>query len=182
MRGATAARVMALAALAILASTLAAPAGAMQTLRGGMVAEDFSLKNLDGDSVRLSSFRGKVTLLNFWATWCATCRGEMPELARLQGIYKNRGFEVVAVALDTIPTEQVRDYVRDKGLNMVMLHDRDQITIGLYGVPGVPYTLLIDHKGQVKRRVEGGHDWRDAETRAAIESLLNAAARAAEGP
>lgn len=168
-------RTLALALVAALAvaAALEAKGAPLTPARGKIRAADFALKDVSGATVRLSDFRGKVTLLNFWATWCPTCRAELPDLERLGVRYRAKGFEVVTVALDAAPPANVAAFLKDRGVSLRTLSDADGVASNLYGVPGVPYTLLLDTQGYIAYRVAGGHDWNSADTASAIESLLS---------
>ncbi len=112
----------------------------------GSAAPDFTLKDPQGTEVKLSSFRGKVVLLDFWATWCGPCMHEMPNVKNEYGMYKGKGFEVVGVSLDRDPAQwkKVID-VRDFSWNHVL--DQDNSVARLYDVSGIPFTLLLDEEG-----------------------------------
>src|SRR2546426_6507666 len=84
-------------------------------------APDFELKSLAGGTVKLSAFRGKVVVLNFWATWCAPCRVETPWLVDLYRQYKEQGLEVVGVSMDDGEQEHVSDFVKEIGINYTVL-------------------------------------------------------------
>jgi thiol-disulfide isomerase/thioredoxin len=87
-------------------------------------ALDFSLKDLKGKNYKLSDFKGKVILLNFWATWCPPCRYEMPLLDKLYKEYKKMGFEVVAVSLDSNPNN-VTEYLKNNSVSFTILYDKE---------------------------------------------------------
>jgi peroxiredoxin len=121
----------------------------------GRMAPDFSLRAVDGRSVRLSDFRGKVVLLNFWATWCAPCRVEMPWLAEFSRMYRSQGLEVVGVAMDDGDQESVERFVRDRHVDYPILL-KDQATGDAYGgLRYLPQTFLIAGDGRVLQRSYG---------------------------
>uniref|UniRef100_A0A7C3MH67 TlpA family protein disulfide reductase n=1 Tax=Dictyoglomus thermophilum TaxID=14 RepID=A0A7C3MH67_DICTH len=106
-------------------------------------AIDFSLKDLKGKNYRLSDFKGKVILLNFWATWCPPCRYEMPLLDKLYKEHKNKGFEIVAVSLDSNP-KNVNDYLKNNPVSFTILSDREGKAGYTYQIVAIPTSFLID--------------------------------------
>ncbi len=112
------------------------------------VAPNFELKSLNGSTVRLSDYRGKAVLLNFWATWCVPCKTEMPWLEQMQQKYGPQGLEVIGIAMDDSPGA-VRKFVEDMHVNYIMLLGT-QIVGRLYGGPlGLPTTFFIDRTGKI---------------------------------
>ena len=147
----------------------------------GDMAPDFRVQNLEGKEVALSSFRGKVVLLNFWATWCAPCIAEMPALERLYSKYKSKGFEVVAVAGDDT-VESVREFQRKYGLSFTILLDSRDVTAKPYRIIGFPESFVIGRDGKLIMftdpddgnptvRMTGPRDWDSEEVTAQIEKL-----------
>lgn len=113
------------------------------------MAPDFALNDSSGKLVRLSELRGDVVLLNFWATWCAPCRIEIPMFIGFQQAYRNRAFVVLGVALDDGGWNVVRPYADQKRMNYPVMVGDDRIS-GLFGgLKAVPTTLLIDRQGRV---------------------------------
>jgi len=112
---------------------------------------DFALKDVSGAIVKLSDFRGKVVLLNFWASWCAPCREEIPWFTGFEQEYKDRGFTVLGVAFDERGWTTVTPYAQRAKINYpVLLGGEDLMT--LYGgVDALPVTFLIDRNGRIAR-------------------------------
>ena len=138
----------------------------------GRAAEDFTLNDLNGKKVSLSSFKGKVVLLNFWATWCPPCRAEMPSLEKLYQRLKDKGFTVLAVATDRAAVD-VKDYLKAQPLSFTILLDGNlKISRERYKVFMMPTTFLIDKRGVVVEKFYGEEDWMDPETIKQIEALL----------
>lgn len=135
-------------------------------------APDFALTTLSGASFRLSEVRGKVVLLNFWATWCVPCRTEMPTLEELYQLYKHRGLEVVAVNLDALSTAGVEAYVKEVKVTFPIVLDPSWSTARAYRVVGLPTTYLIGRTGNVVVREVGERNWSDGISRIAVEGLL----------
>lgn len=126
----------------------------------GSVAPDFSLLRSDGNgTVALSQLRGKVVLLNFWATWCPPCVREMPALQRLHEKLAGDDFVVIAISVDEDP-EEVADFVARRGLTFPILLDPDHKIANLYQTIKYPETFLIDRNGIVAvSRFAGDRDW-----------------------
>jgi peroxiredoxin/Cu/Ag efflux protein CusF len=135
-------------------------------------APDFTLPTLSGAPIRFSDLRGKVVLLNFWATWCGSCRAEMPTIDGLYRQYKDRGLEVLAVNLDTAPIAKIQAFVDKAGVSLRVGLDSSSSTARSYGVLVLPTTYLIDRAGNVIVREVGGRDWLDGVSQRAVESLL----------
>jgi thiol-disulfide isomerase/thioredoxin/Cu/Ag efflux protein CusF len=135
-------------------------------------APDFALPTLSGETIRLSDLRGKVVLLNFWATWCVPCRTEMPTLEELYQRYKERGLEVVAVNLDALSTAGVEAFLKEVAVTFRIVLDPSWSAAQVYRVLGLPTTYLIDRVGNVVVREIGGRDWTDGVSQMAVQGLL----------
>jgi len=112
-------------------------------------APEFALKDADGRMVRLSDYRGKVVLLNFWATWCGPCRMEVPWLIEMQRDNKDRGFEVLAVSMDDNGWEDVKPFLAEMKINYRVMIGNDETAQNYGGVESLPTTFLIDRDGKV---------------------------------
>ncbi|MDO8692057.1 MAG: TlpA disulfide reductase family protein [Dehalococcoidia bacterium] len=121
----------------------------------GAPALDFSLPNLDGKATALSSFKGKVVMLNFFATWCPPCRAEMPDLVATYKDSKDKGFEIVAVDLQE-DKAAVSGYAKSLGIDFTVLLDSNATVFGQYHVNGLPTSVFIDRSGTVQEIVIGG--------------------------
>jgi peroxiredoxin len=161
--------------IAAMLALLAAPATAGELRHFSGTAADFAAQDLQGRAVRFSAYRGKVVLLNFWATWCPPCRKEMPSMERLHRAYRERGLVVLAVSQDEAPLDDVRRFAVSLGLTFPVWHDRDREAARHFSVPGVPTSYLIAHDGQLAYRVLGEYDWDGKEARGAVEMLLDEA-------
>lgn len=135
----------ALAGLALVAATVAAPAATVP----GAVAPDFTLKVLNGPNLRLQEQRGQVILVNFWATWCAPCRKEMPHLNRLAEKYGKSGFLLLGVNVDD-DAKNAADVAARLGLKFPVLLDTDKKVSKLYQLSTMPSTVVIDRNGRVR--------------------------------
>jgi len=139
----------------------------------GYLAPDFTLPSLDGQTVRLSDFRGKkAILLNFWATWCAPCRLEMPTIDKAYQEYKSRGLEILAVSLDAGSNSVVKNFMQELKLDFPVLLDPDMEVLRLYRQFSIPATFLIDKQGIVRHRELGYRDWTDPESRRLLEAIV----------
>ena len=118
-------------------------------------APDFVLPSLDGDSLRLSSLRGRVVVLNFWATWCAPCLYEMPALSKMHAALSADGLTVLGVSMDTEGTEVVRHFAARVGVAYPILLGHREVATGYDGVFALPMTFLIDEQGTIRRRYVG---------------------------
>ena len=118
-------------------------------------APAFQLKDLQGRRIRLSDYKGKVVLINFWATWCSPCQAEMPELVKLQREYASRGLQVISITCPPERKEQVRRVVRKFRLNYPVLFGTREMT-RLYEAEDVlPVTIIVDRDGRVHGRILG---------------------------
>jgi peroxiredoxin len=137
-------------------------------------APDFTLSTLSGTSLSLADLRGKVVLLNFWATWCMPCRKEMPAIEALYQRYKDRGLEVLAISLDKGSATVVEAFVQEMGVTYRVALDPSWATARTYGVRGLPATFLIDRAGHVLLRELGERDWMEEARQQTVEGLLQA--------
>ncbi|MDR2542561.1 MAG: TlpA family protein disulfide reductase [Treponema sp.] len=147
-------------------------AARIQVLNQPENAQDFTLQMLNGERVSLSSYRGKVVFLNFWATWCPPCRQEMPSMEVLYQRYKEHGLEMLAVNLRENPNE-VRQFIQENGYTFPVLLDLDGRVGARYGVRGIPTTLIIDRQGRIIGRLVGSIYWDTSQVFEAFEALLN---------
>jgi peroxiredoxin len=138
------------------------PANAMVTPDKGTVAPDFTLTTLDGKNVSLSDYRGQVVFLNFWATWCPPCRGEMPAMENLHRLMKGYDFVILAVSIDKKSTYHVKSFVESKGYSFSIMHDVTKEVARNYVVGGIPTTFIIDKNGIISNRLVGSRQWDSA--------------------
>ncbi len=145
------------------------PSGGDEAPEVGHMAPSFKLPDLDGHSVSLEDFRGKIVMLDFWATWCGPCRLTMPVLEKLQKEY-SKDLVLLAVNLGEEP-ESVRSYVKAQNITSTVLLDQDGNVGQAYQSESIPMQVVIDKKGVV-RRVTVGYSSRLADQlRSAIEDL-----------
>jgi cytochrome c-type biogenesis protein len=133
---------------------------------------DVQLQTLEGQPFRLTDLRGRVVLLNFWATWCIPCRAEIPEFNAMQRELKSRGFEVVGISTspgDTV--EAIREFQKDLKQEYTVLRGAEEIGEKFGNGPGLPVTYLIDRDGRIRERIPGARDREGWE--AAVKPLLD---------
>jgi len=135
-------------------------------------APDFSLPSPAGDRKNLSDYHGRVVLLNFWATWCAPCRHEMPQIEALWEQYRNHGFTVLAVNVDRDNRAGVTDFAHSLHLGFPVLLDSDAAAHNTYGVRALPTSYLIGCDGRIIGRIIGERDWLSPNAKTMMRTLL----------
>ena len=138
-------------------------------------APDFALVDLDGRKHRLSEMRGKVVLVNFWATWCPPCRREMPSIERLSHALKQADFRILAVNVAETP-DDVFSFTStlDPMPTFPIVFDRDSKALKAWPVRGLPTTFVVDKKGRIVFRAVGGREFDDPAILAQLRTLLEA--------
>ncbi len=139
----------------------------------GQLAPDFTLKDMQGQDVSLSNLKGKVVVLNFWATWCPPCREEMPSMEMLYRKYKNQGLVILAVNVEENGAQLVQGFLQRNPYSFSILLDETAEIQDLYGVFRFPETFIIDRHGNVVEKVTGAIDWTSGPVFKLISSLLN---------
>ncbi len=157
------------ASAALLALLLTvSPAAALE----GDRACDLGLPDLEGKPVHLSQLKGKVVVVNFWATWCDPCREEIPDFVELYKAYQGRGLEIVGVSVDTGGEERVKAFAKKFGIEYPVVVADIQVA-RQWLVRGIPRTFVIDREGKVAQKIVGVTDKRSLE--AGIQPLLGTA-------
>jgi cytochrome c biogenesis protein CcmG/thiol:disulfide interchange protein DsbE len=129
---------------------MATPGGAV-----GTAAPAFALPDLEGKTVRNTDLKGKVVILNFWATWCPPCRDEVPDFVRLQAKYRDQGLAIVGLSLDQGGANDVRPFVAEYDVNYTMLIANQDVAESYGGVQGIPTTFVLDREGTIVKRFVG---------------------------
>lgn len=137
----------------------------------GKPAPIFELKDANGGTWRLSDLKGKVVLLNFWATWCTTCKAEMPSKEALFQHMKGKQVQMLGV-LFRDKASNLASYYRTQTVSMPTLINPDNDMARLYGITGVPETFIIDKDGIVREKIVGPREWDDPENIKMIEKYL----------
>jgi peroxiredoxin len=135
-----------------------------------MEAPGFTLPDINGGRQSVSDFRGKIILLNFWATWCPNCREEMPSLEKLWKRFKSNGIVVIAVAEDG--RGEVASFARKLGLTFPILLDHEGVVRKDYEVTALPMTYLIGRDGKISGRMYGSREWAGEKADLLMEFLL----------
>jgi thiol-disulfide isomerase/thioredoxin len=136
-------------------------------------APDISVVSLtNGTPLKLSDLKGKVVLLNFWATWCPPCREEMPSMMKLNGFMAGKPFQMVAVSIDEGGKQAVDAYFKESGYSLPTYFDESGASSKSYGITGVPESFIIDKQGILVKKIIGGAAWDSPEVVAFIEGLM----------
>jgi peroxiredoxin len=125
----------------------------------GVPAPNFTLPGLDGKMVSLNDYKGKVVLLNIWATWCPPCVDEMPSMEKLHQELKSEAFEILAVSIDVLGAKEVIPFMKKHKLSFPALTDTKGAIKSLYQTTGVPESFIIDKDGIVVEKIMGPRDW-----------------------
>ena len=130
-----------------------------------------------GDSVSLAQYRGHVTLVNIWATWCLPCKVEMPSMEKLFQSVGSQGFKIAAVSIDQGAPEDVLAFASNLHVSFDLLQDRGGKIQETYETTGVPESFLLDRRGVLIKRVIGAHDWDSEANRKLVQRLLDEAGK-----
>ena len=118
------------------------------------LAPDFTLKSLDGQEITLSKLKGKVVLLDFWATWCGPCRESIPHLIQLYKAYRENGFEMIGISLDKGDATVVHNFVKSMDIPYPIVMATEEIARD-YRVTSIPTTFFIDKEGKIREKIPG---------------------------
>jgi thiol-disulfide isomerase/thioredoxin len=150
--------------------------GAMRNLslrHAGVPAPRVVFHGPSGKPMTLSEFRGKVVLVNLWATWCAPCRRELPSLDALEAALGSNKFQVVAINTDSDGKVTAAPYLKAHDLSHLALYTDESVTMSsALGVPGIPTTVLFDSNGKEIARLVGGANWASKDAKALIKAAL----------
>jgi len=144
----------------------------------GQPAPDFNLKDLAGQNIRLSDYRGKVVLLNFWATWCPPCKEEMPWFVDLQKRYGAQGLQVLGVAMDDSGEQTIASFTQRLGVNYPVLLGKESVAQAYGNVQFLPDTFYIGRDGKIISQVQGLINRKEIEEK--VKAALAVSAKAVE--
>ena len=148
------------------------PSRFTRPLQEGRPAPDFTFPDLNGRKVSLSDFRGKVVLVNIWATWCPPCRDEMPSMQKLYDRFKGEHLEILAVSIDAEGQKAVDPFMRKMNLTFPALLDPKGMIQGLYRITGVPESFIVDREGILVNKIIGPMDWSSPEVFRFFQELI----------
>lgn len=137
----------------LLTLFLAGACARLNAVEVGDNAPDFSLTDLDGKTVRLSDFSGKVVVLDFFASWCPPCREEVPDFISLQKVYGNQGFSMLGVSL--VSLQESKDFARKAGINYPVVVDDGKASASYGPIRSIPTTFVIAKDGKVAKKYIG---------------------------
>ena len=136
-------------------------------------APELTFLDAQGNQLSLADFRGKVVILNLWATWCAPCRREMPSLDRLQAAHGDDGLQVLPLSLDRGEIDKIEAFYEEVGLpNLGIYHDPKAAAGRAFGAYGLPTTIVIDREGREIGRLLGPAEWDSDEALALVQAAL----------
>jgi peroxiredoxin len=121
----------------------------------GSPAPEFNLPDLSGAQVASSSFKGKVVIIDFWATWCPPCREEIPHLVNLQAKYRSQGLAIVGLSLDAGGARDVKPFAEEHDVNYTMLIANDEVAKSYGNISAIPTTFVLDRNGRIVQRFIG---------------------------
>lgn len=133
-----------------------------QAIQQGNVAPEFELKTLAGKTVKLSDYRGKRVILNFWATWCPPCREEMPDMQKFYEKYKDQNIEILAVnLLESGSLNETKAFVQEFDIQFPVLLDEKSKISNIYHTTAIPTSFLINSNGVIEHKIVGAmsYDW-----------------------
>ena len=136
-------------------------------------APDVSVVSIaNGSTLKLSDLKGKVVLLNFWATWCPPCREEIPSMMKLNGFMAGKPFQMVAISIDEGGKKDIDSFFKETGFFLPTYLDESGASSKSYGVTGVPESFIIDKQGILVKKIIGGFAWDSPEAVSFIEGLM----------
>lgn len=144
----------------------------MSSIGEGIPAPDFTFPGLDGKNTSLSDYKGKVVLVNIWATWCPPCVEEMPSMQKLYNEFNGKNFEILAVSIDAAGVDAVAPFMKKHKLFFPALMDPKGTIKSMYGVTGIPESFIIDKQGVLVGKIIGPRDWATQEVFGFFQDLI----------
>jgi cytochrome c biogenesis protein CcmG/thiol:disulfide interchange protein DsbE len=166
-----AAKIMLLGFVALFVVFFSRPHGGNRAPKLGEAVPGFSLPQDEGKAVNLADYRGKILVLNFWATWCPPCIDEMPSLNRLAERYSAKGLQVVAVSLDEDP-DAYRAFLAKNKIAFLTVRNPSRVVSEEYGTFKLPESYIISRDGRLLNKIIGAADWTNQEMISYFEGLL----------
>ena len=124
----------------------------------GRLAPDFDLASLDGRQISLSEFRGKVVILDFWATWCKPCKLELPHFVALQQEFDKEVLQIIGISLDKVSSDEVASFVKEWKIPYIVVMGNGEVARSYGGIRGIPTTFVIDKQGNIYKKYIGYRD------------------------
>ncbi len=137
--------------------------------RSSASASDFKLQDLNGKTVRLSDFKGKPVLIDFWATWCPPCRASIPEIVKLHKTYGSKGLVVISISLDEGDWDAVKSFATEVGITYPVLKGNDDVN-SQFNVRSIPMVVIVNKEGKIVKRYLGVGD--DDELERDVKTVL----------
>jgi thiol-disulfide isomerase/thioredoxin len=162
----------------VLSLTACTKADSPKKGAGGVIKEkspapDVTVVSLaNGTSLKLSDLKGKVVLLNFWATWCPPCREEIPSMMKLNSFMTGKPFQMIAVSMDEGGKRAIESFFKTTGFSLPTYLDESGASSKTYGITGVPESFIIDKHGVLVKKIIGGFAWDSPEVVAFLEELM----------
>ncbi len=144
----------------------------MSSIGEGIPAPDFTFPGLDGKNTSLSDYKGKVVLVNIWATWCPPCVYEMPSMQKLYNEFNGKNFEILAVSIDAAGVDAVAPFMKKHKLSFPALMDPKGTIKSMYRVTGIPESFIIDKQGILVGKIIGPRDWATQEIFGFFQDLI----------
>jgi thiol-disulfide isomerase/thioredoxin len=154
----------------VIVMMLAVSLGVGQQSHAKKKAEDFSLKTASGSTIQLSKLRGKVVLVNFWATWCGPCRAEIPDFSEVYKKYRAKGFEIIGISLDQDGWNSVSSFVKKYGIPYPVVLGDGKVVDQYGGFEFIPTSFLVDQQGNIVDQHTGA--WSKAVLEKKLKGLL----------
>jgi peroxiredoxin len=156
----------------VSSSSSGTPSGPIE-IRVGSQLPDFTLKKFGAGEIKASELSSRITLINFWATWCEPCVIELPSLVKLHEKFKSKGFDVVAINVDENPEQVHPRAIQKYGLSFQVYLDPGQKLSELFDVQNIPLTVVMDQQRKILFVEPGGRDWNDGATQAMVARWLS---------